>query len=217
MQTSCPSRFARIHATVRRGTPALLGPLVDQDGTPHPWLRPAMEAELGDLRVHVRRLMVHPTDSGARDFADVVKALHDVVDGRPTTVPRVHVQPLGPPEVAFVSGHLDLTPQELQEHYVPAMERAFLDGAAFVVGDARGADRLAASWLADRGAEVTVFHMLERPRFDPGPHLTQGGYTDDTSRDAAMTAASTVDIAWVRPGRERSGTAKNLARRLRTA
>ncbi len=28
-----------------------------------------------------------------------------------------------------------------------------------------------------------------------------------------MTAASTEDLAWVRPGREKSGTAKNLARR----
>ena len=29
----------------------------------------------------------------------------------------------------------------------------------------------------------------------------------------AMTAASSRDIAWVRPGRERSGTARNLRRR----
>jgi hypothetical protein len=34
---------------------------------------------------------------------------------------------------------------------------------------------------------------------------------------AAMTPASTFDIAWVRPGRERSGTAKNLLRRAAQA
>jgi hypothetical protein len=31
-----------------------------------------------------------------------------------------------------------------------------------------------------------------------------------------MTAASAFDIAWVRPGRERSGTAMNLLRRAST-
>lgn len=36
------------------------------------------------------------------------------------------------------------------------------------------------------------------------------------ARDEALTAASTFDIAWVRPGRERSGTARNLQRRART-
>jgi len=40
-----------------------------------------------------------------------------------------------------------------------------------------------------------------------------GGFTTDDERDAAMTMASDADIAWVRPGRKKSGTAKNLARR----
>lgn len=42
---------------------------------------------------------------------------------------------------------------------------------------------------------------------------TVGGFESDRVRDEAMTAASDADIAWVRPGREKSGTAKNLKRR----
>jgi len=124
----------------------------------------------------------------------------------------------GPGATYHVSGHLDLTEAEFIEHYVPKLEAAIADPhALFVVGDARGADDMAQQWLRGHlGREaqdrVVVFHMLDEPRhhndFD---HV--GGFKSDDERDAAMTGASSVDIAWVRPGRERSGTAKNLARR----
>ena len=84
-------------------------------------------------------------------------------------------------------------------------------------------------------AQVTVFHMLERPRHligtGAGSHDAataaradlsggfplRGGFRSDEERDAAMTAASDKDVAWVRPERSkrRSGTAKNLERRVR--
>ena len=37
----------------------------------------------------------------------------------------------------------------------------------------------------------------------------------DEERDLAMSCASTDDIAWVRSGREKSGTAKNINRRIK--
>jgi hypothetical protein len=55
--------------------------------------------------------------------------------------------------------------------------------------------------------------MLEKPRNNVGGFPTIGGFGSDDARDAAMTAASDADIAWVRPGRTSSGTAANLARR----
>lgn len=115
--------------------------------------------------------------------------------------------------VAFVSGHLDLTEDEFARHYAPQIAAAHARGCRFVVGDARGADALFQRHAHALGLAVTVFHMFERPRSNVGEHPTRGGFTTDAARDEAMTAASTFDIGWVRPGRERSGTAKNLARR----
>ena len=115
--------------------------------------------------------------------------------------------------VCFISGHLDLTGNEFALYYVPVLRDALNQRDRFVVGDARGADKMAQAWLAKRNGQVTVFHMFEDPRNNVGSFPTQGGFTTDDERDAAMTAASDRDIAWVRPGREQSGTAKNLARR----
>lgn len=115
-----------------------------------------------------------------------------------------------------VSGHIDLTDDEWTLHYVPLLQRAVARGASFVVGEARGADARAQAWLHENGViAVTVFHMLTRPRANVGSWPTIGGFADDESRDAAMTAASTHDLAWVRLGRENSGTAKNLLRRVK--
>lgn len=115
-------------------------------------------------------------------------------------------------KVYFVSGHLDITTEEFEQHYVPRLDAAVKEGASFVVGDAKGVDFIAQHHLAlcDR---VTVYHMFTEPRVNAASFPTVGGFKNDTERDAAMTAASTTDIAWVRPGREKSGTAKNLARR----
>lgn len=112
----------------------------------------------------------------------------------------------------FISGHLDLTEEEFNEYYVPRILTAIQSGARFVVGDAPGADHLAQRWLKRHGTNVTVFHMGENPRYSNGLP-TRGGFKSDTARDSTMTAASSHDIAWVREGRENSGTARNLERR----
>lgn len=114
----------------------------------------------------------------------------------------------------FVSGHLDVTSEEFLEHYAPRIQAAMAEGAAFVVGDARGCDLLTQKFLlAAAYMRVTVFHMLAAARNNAG-FQTVGGFESDAERDAAMTAVSTHDLAWVRPGRESSGTSKNLKRRL---
>lgn len=114
--------------------------------------------------------------------------------------------------IVFVSGHLDLTPEEFEEHYLWKLDAAFIIGETFVVGDARGSDDLAQKHLKMRGASVVVYHMFDNPRCNQGFSL-EGGFSSDDARDEAMTKASDYDIAWVRPGREKSGTAKNLKRR----
>lgn len=124
-------------------------------------------------------------------------------------------------KIAFISGHLDLTDEEFKVHYKPLIYKAIEDGHEFVVGDARGCDAMSQLYLdsqkfrSDRPVfvHVTVYHMFDTPRNNIGSFETLGGYDSDTERDEAMTDNSDYDIAWVRPGREKSGTAKNIIRR----
>lgn len=135
---------------------------------------------------------------------------------------------MNPDRTAFISGHLDLTEAEFREHYAPVLDQLINENWSFVVGDAPGADLMAQAYLAARVPQVRsceplpipahnarVFHMLSAPRNNPHGFPTVGGIETDRARDEAMTAASVLDVAWVRPGREKSGTAKNLKRRLK--
>ena len=133
-------------------------------------------------------------------------------------------------QVFFVSGHLDLTAEEFEREYVPQLEAALRDckDASFVVGDAKGGDSMAQAWLATKGVRsVRVFHKHGGPRCNKLNWPTTSGFRTDEERDAALTAASTVDIAWARSVDEQkrlygdkyyprvSGTQKNLERRQR--
>ena len=116
--------------------------------------------------------------------------------------------------IYFISGHLSLTQEEFDTYYKPLIDKALSDNHSFVVGDARGADALAQNYLFGKTDKVVVYHMFESPRNNVG-FPTEGGYESDELRDIAMTDNSDSDIAWVRKGREESGTQKNLNRRER--
>jgi hypothetical protein len=116
--------------------------------------------------------------------------------------------------VNYISGHLDLTPAEFEAYYRPAIDAALARGESFVVGDARGTDAIAQHYLLGKTDAVVVYHMFTSPRNNAG-FPTIGGFESDEARDTQMTADSDRDIAWVRPGREKSGTQKNLDRRGR--
>lgn len=117
------------------------------------------------------------------------------------------------PSVVFVSGHLDISDGEFVQHYQSKLVGYIEAGAHFVVGDAMGTDMLTQRFLrAKNVSSVVVFHMFDSPRNNLG-FATQGGFGSDAERDLAMTQMSDVDLAWVRPGREKSGTAMNIARR----
>ena len=114
--------------------------------------------------------------------------------------------------IYFISGHLSLTQSEFDAHYKPLIDEALFQGRSFVVGDAKGADTMAQDYLYGKTDKVTVYHMFESPRYNAG-FTTVGGFLTDQERDSCMTDNSDRDIAWVREGRERSGTQKNLYRR----
>ncbi|MEM7554709.1 MAG: hypothetical protein AAF378_11500 [Cyanobacteria bacterium P01_A01_bin.84] len=114
--------------------------------------------------------------------------------------------------VNFISGHLDLSEEEFEEHYHSAINKALANNQSFVLGDARGADTLAQQYLFGKTKAVVVYHMFASPRNNVG-FPTCGGFKSDNERDEQMTRDSHQDIAWVRPGREGSGTQRNLNRR----
>jgi hypothetical protein len=114
--------------------------------------------------------------------------------------------------IFFISGHLSLTQDEFDIHYKPFIVEALCHNSSFVVGDAKGADTLAQNYLFGKTDKVVVYHMFGSPRYNAG-FPTEGRFQSDEERDNAMTDNSDSDIAWVRKGREKSGTQKNLDRR----
>lgn len=118
-------------------------------------------------------------------------------------------------KIAFVSGHLDVTHHEFAQHYAPKIAAHLGAGGGFVVAESRGVDCMALDLLCSLNARnVTVFHLFESPRHNPGNWPTVGGFSLASECDAAMTRASDLDITWVRPGREKSHTANNIRRRI---
>ena len=120
----------------------------------------------------------------------------------------------------FISGHRDITEEEFERNYKIALETALneVQDCKFVVGDYYGVDIMAQNYLVDvLGVDpdrITVYHMLEAPRnINPKIKNTVGGFESDRERDAAMTAASVDDIAFVRDNTKISGTAENILRR----
>jgi len=120
------------------------------------------------------------------------------------------------PNTYFISGHLNLTKKEFEEHYIPKIDEALLDeNASFIMGDCKGGDTMAQEYLHNKTDKVTVYHMCKKPSNNIGNYKTIGGFQTDNSRDSQMTNDSTHDIAWCREGREgdKSGTGRNLVRR----
>jgi hypothetical protein len=125
---------------------------------------------------------------------------------------------------AMISGHLNLTQAEFDQHYMPYILSALIEGHDFVVGDAPGADEMAQNYLKKRIDQlntltlVRVYHMYTIPRHNAG-FATKSGFTKDTGKDAAMTADSDYDILWIRPEKHSSqsgrvsGTEQNQIRR----
>jgi hypothetical protein len=113
----------------------------------------------------------------------------------------------------FISGHRDITEEEFKTHYEEKIFKAINDDSHFVVGDCDGVDHLAQKYLKAFGVkQVDVYHMFDEPRHNVGFN-TIGGFRSDVDRDTAMTEDSNIDIAWVRKGKEKSGTQQNIDRR----
>lgn len=88
----------------------------------------------------------------------------------------------------FISGHRDITEEEFDEFYKPAILDAInesedeWDDCEFIVGDCRGCDEMAAKFIAEHikqtiedtmditniPCSLTIYHMFSEPRFRVG-------------------------------------------------
>lgn len=122
--------------------------------------------------------------------------------------------------VFFISGHRDITNEEFSEIYKPAIIKAIsLYDALFVIGDYDGVDIMAQNYLVNDLAydtnKITVYHMGKTPMNINSKIINRvPNFTDDIARDSAMTKNSNEDIAFIRVGKESSGTAQNILRRI---
>ena len=127
----------------------------------------------------------------------------------------------------FISGHGWLTQEQFEKYYVPVLDNILygaedesFDGDPdpwFVIGDFKGVDIMAQQYIVDAGIgdRLIVYHMFEKPRNLAVSKVYQiktiGGFKSDEERDAAMTANSDFDIAFI--FRKNSGTERNIKRR----
>jgi hypothetical protein len=118
----------------------------------------------------------------------------------------------------FISGHRDITDDEFSIYKQKIDEvLEHTPDAYFVVGDYQGVDIMSQNYLIERNVNpinITVYHMFTEPRnINPNIANVIGGFKTDEERDAAMTAISKHDIAFVRKHTKLSGTAQNILRR----
>lgn len=117
--------------------------------------------------------------------------------------------------IYFISGHRDATYNEFEKHYIPKIIKAISQNASFVVGDCEGIDYMAQQFLKDNNVKnVKVYHISNKPQYNVG-YPTISNFQSDFDRDFQMTLDSNEDILWIRKGKESSGTACNIDRRIK--
>ncbi|KAF2172264.1 hypothetical protein M409DRAFT_49987 [Zasmidium cellare ATCC 36951] len=145
------------------------------------------------------------------------------------------------PKIAFISGHIDITPDQFHQHYSSPLETSVAANHNFILSTAKGTDTLALEHLLSHDvapSRITVY--IARPTnprkggpVDVEKYTARGLRVEvvdgwHTERDAEMTRVSDYDVLWVRPEEETrvlygekyragriSGTRKNEERRER--
>jgi hypothetical protein len=131
-------------------------------------------------------------------------------------------------KTAFISGHglndIYYNPYYITDlaalfriKYLTEIDNAIKAGHNFVIGDYEGIDDWANRYLNKSNidkSKVTIYHIGESPRYNFGKFQTVGQFINDEHRDFTMTQISDYDIAFLLPDKHKSGTAKNIKRRI---
>lgn len=108
--------------------------------------------------------------------------------------------------IYFISGHRDITQEEFDANYVPAMEDAIDNGQTtwedceFIVGDCKGCDQMAAEYIAKYIEEnmddwdcvpctLTIHHMFSEPRFRVGTKADEAEILEELLPKEELNAA----------------------------
>jgi len=120
----------------------------------------------------------------------------------------------------FVFGNGNIRFSDFIRYYEKPLERyILLNDSVFTVCDFKGVDTLVMELLKWDAAQVSVYHIGERPRYLPDKYKTKvsqwklmGGYENDEWRDKAAIESCTHFLAvdFNSDARRKSGTQKNI-------
>lgn len=123
-------------------------------------------------------------------------------------------------KIFFISGHRDITNEEFNKLYIPKILNAINDyNAYFIMGDYEGVDIMTQNFLINEIGydvdKICVYHMGLFPmNINENIKNIKPYFLNDIHRDSTMTKESNEDIAFIREGKNNSGTAQNILRRV---
>lgn len=78
-------------------------------------------------------------------------------------------------KTVFISGHLNISKEDWEKHYKSEIDRYIEERCNFVMGDARGVDKMSIDYLWNNWVEnVTIYHMYGRPLNNATDYPTKG-------------------------------------------
>jgi hypothetical protein len=120
----------------------------------------------------------------------------------------------------YIFGNGNLSFSDFKKYYEIPLMPFFADAnVSFLLCDFRGVDTLAMELLKSITAQVTIFHLGERPRYLPDKYHTKvsawkllGGFASDLDRDNAAIDACThfLAIDFNSSPQRKSGTSQNI-------
>lgn len=117
----------------------------------------------------------------------------------------------------MVSGSTTADASFFERYYRAKLDEYMARGCSFLVGGARGIDRMTQEYLLQRGYDSTKITVVDKGEQDNRVCSTvqhRNGFESYPKRDAWMTRHSDVDLAVVRQyGGGGSGTFANIVRR----
>lgn len=122
----------------------------------------------------------------------------------------------------YLFGNGNISFEDFRTYYEsPILKALETTDVAFALCDFRGTDALAMELLKSLSANVSIYHVGERPRYFPDKYKTKagewrviGGFTSDEERDHAAIDACThyLTVDFNSDAKRKSGTLRNIGR-----
>jgi len=120
----------------------------------------------------------------------------------------------------YIFGNGNISYSEFRKYYEePLLRLLEKEGVQFSMCDFRGVDTLAMELLKCNSANVSIYHIGDKPRYFPDKYKTKvsqwkiiGNFTDDETRDLAVIKNCThyLAIDFNSDEKRKSGTLRNI-------